>query len=486
MNRFTFFFLLLIAAISLALMPRQLYLGDPNAARYEAWSLITTGSLAVPPTVAIESGATGQYFFFNRARDSYYSKYGILNTVFSLAPLAIVRAAGAESIAAKPYLTIFLFNVFNTILTVLLAAALLQLAQSIDVEKPAAALYVLCVFFSTFLWNYLRAQSSEILQVTLFTYAYLFIVRARHCNQAKRQKLLALAMTCLMLLVMTKLAYAVLLPIWITAAFAIIVPHLDENRQRALRQLAAIALPVIAGTLLIAAVNTYKFGLPWSTGYTQWEANRDLFGGSLAEGLRMYLLGRPRNIFIHFPVWTLSLPLVWRFAARNRFELIVAYSAFIIMLLLNSSFIDAGGSWGYGPRYMLFVMPVLALPFALLLESFNSAPRGFLKPLMCSVITACLLWSAWLQIQVNSINFFALQETRSVLAHFELDQVPAVRDYFNKRHYGLIYRDLRHFKHGADWQPLELLSRQYPPELAEALAPILKKRVHGNYFWLDR
>src|SRR3990167_7584824 len=77
-----------VIAVNFATMPRFLYAGDPYAWREEARSLILDGRFEVAENLAKAFGESGQFFVKNKENKKWFSKYGIMNTLLAVPPLA--------------------------------------------------------------------------------------------------------------------------------------------------------------------------------------------------------------------------------------------------------------------------------------------------------------------------------------------------------------------------------------------------------------
>jgi hypothetical protein len=102
----------------------------------------------------------------------------------------------------------FCLNLFNLVLSVAAAAYLALLARRYTTSNATMSIFVIASFYSTFWWNYLRAQTFET-YVTLFMLAFYFhFVSALDCEQPtrrNRQLLIAAYLPWIPLLVQNRL-----------------------------------------------------------------------------------------------------------------------------------------------------------------------------------------------------------------------------------------------------------------------------------------
>src|SRR6185295_16935508 len=102
------------------------------------------------------------------------------------------RPTASQNLPFYTHSLVFMLNLYNVALSLLIAWYLYQLAGLYVARALTRSLFVLAVFYSTFLWNYLRAQSSEIFQVLFFAgFFYHFMLFVRSKSRAWKQLLAA-------------------------------------------------------------------------------------------------------------------------------------------------------------------------------------------------------------------------------------------------------------------------------------------------------
>jgi hypothetical protein len=492
-------------------MPKRIYYGDPVAVRYVTINLINRGELSVDPDFAKKRGLgeKGKYYFENVGRGKWYSKYGILNTLMYVPPLLLDKFYHGElklDNYAKHPMPLNLYNIF---LSLIIAVFLFRIMSEYTHSSLVMVAFVLTAFYSCYLWYYLRAQSFEIFQLLFFTIHYYYLVRFRtkvsritsNCGSYAFVSLL-LSNISLVLLCLTKVVYVLVMPISLAFAFLAIYRHAcksanhsvglsrDEWRGYCIFGL----LPVVLGGLAILWINNYKFGSPLHTGYQQWVQEKNLFGGTLLEGICGFLFSPQWSIFIHFPLLVYSLFGLKRFWVRHRFDISFLYVTFAVILFVNSKFVNWKGEWCYGPRYMLFVLPVLSLPFVTILEGLMKSRKrkGFGSAVRILLVAVPLCLSLLLQINVNSLNFFAYYRVKPLFDDVRLRgeslererALTEIKRYFGRRHFGLINRDLMDFKYrNRPFYPFERLRPLISERTYEILEYLIKRRIKTNYYW---
>ncbi len=458
---------LLAAAVALfnfAWMPGQFLDGDPAAWREEARSLALRGELSVPPEFAARFFEPGQYFTKNELTGRYYSKYGVMNALVSLPPLWAEMAAGGDISRAGTYPSLLAFNLWNIALSAILAGLLYALASLYTPRISVRYGFVLATLYCSALWFYLRGQSSELWQLVFF--AALFLCFAKFVR-TKKEAWLAGAWAFAAALLLTRVSFGLLLPILMVLAW-------KEKRRITL----AVVVPPLLALAVLAYVNYVKFGSPLLTGYHQWRPETASFSGNLADGVWGFLFSPRFSLFLHYPLLILALFGAREFWQRHRADAIAMLALFVPFLLVISKLPVWSGEYGYGPRYLLFLVPVLSLPAILALDSFIATRAR----LLAAVTAIGLAYSTYLQVQVNRLGFWTYYEARSALYVAYTD---AAGDWFRDRHVGAISADL--LRHQADLTQLpwfrEWRSR-VPPEVAQGYVRELRLIIErGNWYW---
>jgi hypothetical protein len=208
----------------------------------------------------------------------------------------------------------------------------------------------------------------------------------------------------------------------------------------------SVVLPAIGVLGICGVVNYIKFGSPFLSGYHQWHPEWHVPTGPVLAGLRGLLLWPRFSVFLYFPVFTLALSMTWLFLRRFPVEGIAAIGGFIVFLVGLAKIPTWPGEWTYGPRYLLFALPVASLPFLLLVDALidNAQRHRALVGVSGLTIAAVLLYSAYLQFRVNQLDFFAYYYIRPP----EYSGMDA--NYFESRPVGMIIDELRRHRDDLD------------------------------------
>jgi hypothetical protein len=533
MHRIALPIVTLVVAINFLTMPAEEYLGDADAVRAETIALLNTGKWAVPVDLAKTYGDRGQYFVQN-AKGNYYPKYGVFNTLIYLPPLWLEKIATGD-LVINSTIRVWFLNLLNVALSGATAFYLILLARRYtrcrperqsNGSKAIAAIFVLTSLYSTFWWNYLRAQTFEIYH-TLFLLAffYHFVVALDRdgANKSQRQRDIQFLTAAILFgaLCLSKSVYVVLLPgiIWAFAQRTMSIltlarnlhPHLNPlsappsrdpgadqplpshgsasaqrqvrvigKRQVLSKQLLFFWLPVAILLCLLAWTNWYKFDSPFATGYTQWQKESRLFTkANIFPALRGFLFSPHHSVFLHYPPLFFALagwPILFK---RHKVDATVAVLSGIALLLVCSMFVNWRGQSSYGPRYLLPILPILSLPFITYLEWLAQLSNKIAKLFLAGATAILLSYSMLLQICVNTLPFFFFYSLSNVL---DDKQHTRASHYLRSRQFGTIERDflLYQFGHTSPFAG-KFLDQLNSAELERVSALI--ESPQSNYYW---
>jgi hypothetical protein len=460
-----FLLLLIIAVIDIIFMPAQIWPGDAQVWRLETRTFLQFGHLWIDPRIVAGTvGEPGQYYDFNPADGQSYSKYGIGNDLVAIPPVAMqILLSRDQPITLRT--STFILNVWNLLLSLFLAAILYQITGRYSPDPSRRMIYVLACLFATFLWYYQRAQGSEIYQLIFFALAYEFLLRG-----LQRPGWLWLAWLFIALLLLTRVFFGILIPVF--GLFILVTAFI--RRQPLRRILTPLLIPPILMILLLGWVNDLKFGSPWLTGYHQWRPEEHLLTGNWLDGVYGLLFSGHWSIFTYFPVLLIALPGMKKFATAHCPDFLLIVSIFAVTLLVLGKIPSWRGEWSYGPRYMLFLLPLLSLPA--LTVDFASWRVWRL------VAVVGLLFSLWLQIEVNRKDFWFFYQVQQPLDRL-MDKETA--QYFYDHHEGIIVYDLDSHRENLDDAYLfRHLRGQLPPaQLAQYRDLVNRELDFSNFYW---
>lgn len=469
-SRISIYIIAFVIVLGVVFMPRTQYIGDPLAVRLEAWSILQNGSIEIPANFAEEAGEPGQYFVKNIRNGRYYCKYGILNAVASLPALIAERLLCGELVPFRDNPRTLILNIWNIILSAVLAALLVKLASLFSDKALPVCLWTGATLYCSFGWNYLRAQTSEILQWTLATWLFLELVKL---YREKSQSSLVKAHFSFMLLILTKSVYALFAPVILAVSWK------AGGKKFTLYTLAAL----FGEALCVLWLNFYKFGSPWLSGYTQWTREEHFFSGNMLEGLWGFLFNAQKSIFIYEPLLIAALFGLGCFYKRFKAETLVFYASLLIFMVFNAQTINWGGHWSYGPRYLLAVLAPATLPALCLLDNVLSAGWSVKHKLSAVLAGIILVFSLFLQMQVNSLEFFTYYHAEAVLERSGAAKGCAA---LQKCPFGIVNIGLKRIAKDKSWPFwMNIAADEIGAEKAAADSAALTKLARSNYYFWD-
>ena len=447
--------LLAVSLIDAASFPKNFYIGDPYWMRAQAQAWLE-GRDDIPAQYASQL-EVGQYCFYNESSGKYYSKYGLFNSLFMLPVVAWWNFSGHTSLYSGNLSStsfVSVLNYYNLLWTLGLAAALYWGASLFCQRKEIAAIWTLICLFGGFGWNYLRAQSGEIFQWTMaavFFAAAVSILRAKAQSQKIYLYWWVGVWLSLISLVMLKSIYILLVPIWLAVLLWPYTPISSSDNSDCEAQSnqdlpskicwhsSWIIVPLICLVVLFLGANYWRFGSPFNSGYTQWSREADAFGGNILEGLVGFLFSKDKSIFLYQPLLIFALLGAKKFGVRFPRESWLVGSTFFVFLLVNSKFVNWGGHWGYGPRYLLFILSELSWPALLVMEDWVLNFSAWKSKVGLALLGIVIALSTYMQIETNALEFFTYYRVEALLKAYP---VPQAQKMFSRRPFGLVNRDL--------------------------------------------
>lgn len=473
-----------VLLVGILCMPKEEYIADPMAMRCETVSLINTGSLAIPAALAQSFGERGQFFVENVVKEKWYCKYGILNSLLYL-PVLLMQKWHEGALAYFSATRVIYLNVFNLLLTMVSALYLFLIASRYIKRPVVACFFVIAAFYTTYWWNYLRAHNSEIYQTLFMLGFYYHLVSS--CDGLKSRRHEFFSGLFFAALILTKVVYVILLPI--VGIFLIMIRNKLSQKSLAfskqvsalLPSVFAFGLPVALALSLILGINDYKFGSPFESGYGQWqERGQPIFSGHLFSGLTHFFFDPQYSIFIYFPLLTFAFfgyPIFYKKFRRETCFFVALGGA---ILLVNAKLLTWSGGWGYGPRYLLVMLPLVSLPFLAVLEWIVHQHSNRKAMIAGGVIGLVLIVSLKLQMNVNALPFFVNFRLQGALASLH---DPEINYYFSKVPFGIINGELLAFKQGEPLPVLASVEKKLSPEGREQLHQFIRAQLVSNYFW---
>ena len=490
--------LMVTALILMIFQPALIYLGDAISVRYSTAEFINQGEIDVSPSIAQKFGERGQYFYKNEKSGLWYPKYGILNTFLYVPPLLMERFTEGslkevqEMTAGQRKSRVFYLNLYNILISLVISAYLYFIALNFGASSRVAVLYVLGCLFGTFVWNYLRAQTFEIFQLCFFLGLYYSLVR--YTRLVKKGELRTtkthfwLILFFTSLLVLEKLVFVLLVPVvlvWILWADAQTMKYdgteFFHRFTYVLRKKLPSILLFLTGLIaLIFWANWYRFGSPFTTGYGQWEKEKYFLSGNPVGGLYGYLFDPQKSIFLYFPVLFFALFRFRSFLKKYTHEFGFVLVVFLVFYIINSFFINWRGDWCYGPRYLLFVLPVLSLPVLKLFETETKFGSQLVSRILKCTLVLTLMASALCQ---TCVNLLAFETPYNTIDYFSRAKNENVSSYLKSPFWVINLDVLRHKMGQQVFPPLQILKPKISGESFQKHSTFINSQCTTNFLF---
>lgn len=321
-----------------------------------------------------------------------YSQYALLPSVVQLPGAYLWLLCKNSSASLATFMWPFCCHLAPAACGAWVASRFYSLSRRLGVGQRAAIVSTVALCLSTGLWVYSRYAYSEALQAA----CALGFVDAlwRFCRDPRPRQALWFGVWA-GLLVHAKLVFA----LSVGAAAVLATYVVWRNRRRGLLR---CWLAALAGALPLAVIwglyNHIRWGAWDMTGYESTVAMTA--GESVLWGL-WGLFGSPgKSVFLY------NLPLVlaifgWRrLATQERlFAASVAVTT-VPVVLLYSSHLNWGGGYCWGPRYLLFAVPLWMFGFSTLCEPVGEGRFGSRLRALC--IVAALVCGGAVQVLGNA------------------------------------------------------------------------------------
>lgn len=473
---------LIVGAINWVTMPRFFYRGDASTIKLTAINLVKTGQMGIDyaqrPFIKEFLSRKGQFFHENDQRQKFYSRWGFFNTLV----FAVPELFRDNPFVVLTYQSMLYHNYLNIVVSILVACYLFAAATLFVESRAIAVVYTLACLYATFAWNYMRAQSYDVWQLFFFAGFFYHFVKDLRTPKATSQ---AVAWNVYLgLLVLSKAFYILLYPVVALSLWELVG---WRNWQRAISTITTRAfLPSLLVLFIILLTNHYFYGkyLPLSASYDPYRLTENIFTlKNYPARLNDYFVKINRNLFAHFPfIPFAALGAVTFYRRFGREYRPVLFSFAIISLGLLAFY--GVGEWCYGPRFYLFILPMLCLPLATLLEE-QLKKTNPATVLILTLFVMVASYSTYLQVQLNSRPFFVKYDMEDL---FEKYKRPSITKYFENTHFACISADLNAFmKKRRGFYPVDTIVKDLVPKKGIKTTEIFHRYFSQffpkNYHW---
>lgn len=336
----------------------------------DGWTryLVAVGLAEIGRPILPPSMLPGPHWVVRGPDGSAYSYFGVGQSLafmpFYLAGKGLQHLAGASTADWPAVLASFL----NSVVAALLAVAVFALARGIG-HSPRVALGTAALSgLGTIVWAHSRDNYDHMIETLSLTATLAILVPALDRRSRRGCVIAGLVFGCGLV---TRLSIAFALPgLGLLFAGGLGQPRVTGRRLLDGALFTAGTLPAVAFVLVY---NWSRFGRPFATGYETkplyW------FGMPILKGATAFLVSPGRGLVWYVPL-VLAVPFLARWLYRRRPELALGLVAVSLGYLLGHSHFAGLGLWGWGPYYLLPLMPVVALVWAEALSRWAILPRA--------------------------------------------------------------------------------------------------------------
>ena len=315
---------------------------DEQQMLYTAISIATTGELGT---------ARGQTFSIPRPGGDAVSPYGMGLPLLEV-PFALAAGPWEARFGARTSQTLFVL--LQVLLVTAAAAGAGLLARTLGAGAFGRGLAVFGTALGSPLWPYTACGFTEPLQAVCLVFAMTFAVRAVRADGRAAMWLACAAGFSAGWLVLTKVVNLLFFPLPLLPL--LLAGPWPPSRGRVRTWCAAMA-GVAAPVAAMLVFEVVRFGRPFSS-YTRGQR----FSHPPLDGAWRLLVGPNKGLFLFFPLGLLAVTglasLLRRKEARGAAVSTLALS--VGLLALYASWWAWDGSGGWGPRFLVPLVPLLA------------------------------------------------------------------------------------------------------------------------------
>ncbi len=392
----------MVACLNFASMSRELSWGDARPIYEVADSLVTGHGVSVATRWPVDAdpGRGGRFYAAQPLLPSLLHVPGA-----GLSKLLLRLKVGAE---VADLINAAACHVQGGLVGALVVWLFFRLCLRYGASERTALFASLLLGTGSLIWVYARYPFSEIAQAACFTGFFLALARLLKGLQPRAAIWAGLWAG---MLVNTKYVYALSLP---GALAVLLVVHRRDLRRLGLAVLLA-GVGLVPGLVMALVYNFLRFGSVTKTGYV---GVGEVMVENVLLGLWGLLFSPGKSVFLYTPPLVLALLGLPRFWRSQRATVWAMLATIMPVVLFYCRFPSWPGDWAWGPRYLVFAIPVLLLPAISLLASMRW-PRRFLAlallalGIFVQVLGNAFYWDHYLRIALDVRSHWLGQPNRS-------------------------------------------------------------------------
>jgi hypothetical protein len=344
--------------------------GDANIQYMVAESLAHRGTIAIGKAWPED---------LPRGRDGrIYSIYPIGTSLPHLPGIALLEASAAIAKDTRGLVRPLTSHLACSAFGALACVLFFRLCRQRRLSRRAASAATAILAFATTTWVYAHYSYSEIAQVALFTGLALHLLRVDEEPTPGRARWLGLYAG---LLFGIKYVYAAS----IVGAALLLAWRLRRDRRLLVRIALAAATTAAPSLALALGYNYLCWGSPLATGYDAYADT--LWGENAVAGLWGMFLSPGKSVFLYSPPLLLGLAVLPRLWREHRAACLAVLATAGPVLAVYSRY-KLNGDYAWGPRFVVFAVPALGLPFAVLLDAWLAEPARRLRKVVLGAAIA--------------------------------------------------------------------------------------------------
>jgi hypothetical protein len=358
---FAVFFVLYLMSSS-----RERPWGDAHTVFDVAESIVDHGSVAVPTRWPIDlpPGRNGKFYCINP----------LVTSLVHVPGVALHRLVSKARPDLNGVLLPFMSHLAPAAAGALVCLLFLGLARRFSGDA-AASWTTLFLGVATGIWVYARYPYTEILQAACFTGFFAELERTLAEPSNRRARWLGLWAG---LLVNTKLIYVMALP----GAVLLLLWRNWRSHREWLRLMLWSASTFVPLLFVILLYNWVRFGSFLDSGYHNFAMT-----GRVWVGLLGLFFSPGKSFLLYNPVILVALIALPRFVRRHPWTAAAMAVTILPVVLVYAKFQYWAGDYAWGPRYLVFAIPVILLPAAVGIDAvLASVHRRFWIPALALLV----------------------------------------------------------------------------------------------------
>ncbi|MCP6760255.1 MAG: glycosyltransferase family 39 protein [Fischerella sp. CENA71] len=297
-----------------------------------------------------------------------YAAHEIGNALF-LIPTAffnlVIENILSNFISDKKFITIiqqFIVSFQGGVYSALTATTFFGILRvGFSLQVITSFLATLCLALTTYFWTYSRELYDTVLSTTFLTLSFLFLLNYKQSNKWWH---LVTSFIFLGLGFITRISMILAI---VTSFFYLIL--ITKSVTKLTRRISIGLFTLLPFVLWQFWYNNLRTGIFYvSPVQTEKYISTNSLDGNLIIGLAGLLLSPGKSIFIYAPLLILSVFLFYKFYREQKKEAMYVLVLTVLWFLLHARLRNWYGAWGWGPRHLITILPIMFIPFAVNIE----------------------------------------------------------------------------------------------------------------------